>query len=435
MHTKSRNLLMTLLRAVLLTWVFFSVLGTGYSSPARAWKQTPKTAASAVSTDQASVIVATISSDATSFSSVEEVILHVTLTNPNDYSVGVLKWLTPVNGIEDPLFTVTRDGMPVDYLGMLAKRNEPTEEDYVILQPDESIVSDVILSSAYDFQASGVYQVVYSVSAENLFSGLENGTGSITSNSLDLFIEGRATPRPDQITVAAVSGANSFNASCNASMQTNLINARNAASTYANDAYTVFSNGWHGQRYTTWFGTYNSSRFNTVSNHFTAIRNAVDNANPMAFDCSCTDPGYYAYVYPDQPYNIYLCGAFWPAPLTGADSKAGVLIHEVSHFFVVASTDDYVYGQIGSQNLAISNPSLAILNADNHEYFAENTPPSTTAPQLSRALLSPTTRIRAPVPCVMQFKILAMAVRSPLLRHWLVRQLRLLPNFLLRIRA
>ena len=31
-------------------------------------------------------------------------------------------------------------------------------------------------------------------------------------------------------------------------------------------------------------------------------------------------------------------------------------------------------GQTGGRNLAISNPSAALNNADNLEYFAENTP-------------------------------------------------------------
>ncbi len=60
--------------------------------------------------------------------------------------------------------------------------------------------------------------------------------------------------------------------------------------------------------------------------------------------------------------------------MTGTDSKAGTLVHEMSHFNVVASTDDVVYGQTGAKNLAFSNPEDAIRNADSHEYFAENTP-------------------------------------------------------------
>jgi peptidyl-Lys metalloendopeptidase len=93
----------------------------------------------------------------------------------------------------------------------------------------------------------------------------------------------------------------------------------------------------------------------------------------VKFDCGCKKK-YYAYVYPNQPYNIYVCSVFWSAPMTGTDSKAGTLVHEMSHFYVVASTDDYVYGQTNAKNLAITNPNNAVDNADNHEYFAENTP-------------------------------------------------------------
>jgi peptidyl-Lys metalloendopeptidase len=76
-------------------------------------------------------------------------------------------------------------------------------------------------------------------------------------------------------------------------------------------------------------------------------------------------------VYPNQPYNVCLCNAFWSAPATGTDSKAGTLIHETSHFTVVAGTQDYVYGQSACKSLAISGPNKAINNADSHEYFAE----------------------------------------------------------------
>jgi hypothetical protein len=84
---------------------------------------------------------------------------------------------------------------------------------------------------------------------------------------------------------------------------------------------------------------------------------------------------------------IYVCSGFWNAAVTGTDSRAGTLIHEISHFTVVASTEDHVYGPSGAMNLATSNPALAVDNADNHEYFAENTPdrmvPAVTATAVS----------------------------------------------------
>ena len=71
---------------------------------------------------------------------------------------------------------------------------------------------------------------------------------------------------------------------------------------------------------------------------------------------------------------MYLCNAFWSAPSLGIDSKAGTLVHEMSHFTVVAGTSDYAYGTSACQRLASTNPKKAVNNADSHEYFAENTP-------------------------------------------------------------
>ena len=77
-------------------------------------------------------------------------------------------------------------------------------------------------------------------------------------------------------------------------------------------------------------------------------------------------------MYANQPYKVHLCGAFWSAPSVGTDSKAGTLVHETSHFTVVAGTQDYAYGQSACRSLATSSPSQAVHNADSHEYFAES---------------------------------------------------------------
>lgn len=52
-----------------------------------------------------------------------------------------------------------------------------------------------------------------------------------------------------------------------------------------------------------------------------------------------------------------MCNAFWSAPVSGTDSKGGTIVHEMSHFNVVAGTDDIVYGQSGAKSLALSNPA------------------------------------------------------------------------------
>jgi peptidyl-Lys metalloendopeptidase len=50
------------------------------------------------------------------------------------------------------------------------------------------------------------------------------------------------------------------------------------------------------------------------------------------------------------------------------------LIHEMSHFTVVAGTDDWAYGESAAAKLAKNNPTKAVDNADSHEYFAESNP-------------------------------------------------------------
>ncbi|MFY0522514.1 M35 family metallo-endopeptidase [Archangium gephyra] len=164
-----------------------------------------------------------------------------------------------------------------------------------------------------------------------------------------------------------------FSGACTSTEQSSISSAFSSARTYANNAST-YLNGITASttRYKTWFGTYSSTNVTTARNHFTNIKNALANA-AVVVDCSCND-SYYAYVYPASPYKIYVCNAFWSAPTTGTDSKAGTLVHEMSHFNVVAATDDHAYGHSAAKSLAVSSPTRALDNADNHEYFAENTP-------------------------------------------------------------
>lgn len=317
-----------------------------------------------------------ITGDQVAYAADQEVVIHVTISNPTNRPVKVLKWFTPAEDVEEPLFTVLRDGQAVSYMGAIYKRPAPTSADYISLKAGESLSRDVALSAYYDFSVTGTYTVFYNVASVELSGpkGLlpSKNTETLSSNALELKIDGRPAPLQEYVSPEAVSGTTSF-VKCTTTQQTTLVTARDEAANYSSGALNYLQAGLQGLRYTTWFGIYNSSRYNTVTAHFDSISDAMDTA-PVTFNCGCKKK-YYAYVYPNQPYIIYLCRVFWTAPMTGTDSKAGTLIHEMSHFYVVASTDDYVYGQTGAKSLAITDPDLAINNADNHEYFAENTPP------------------------------------------------------------
>lgn len=322
----------------------------------------------------------------------DDVVMKVTITNTSSTPQYVLKWHTPFNGIEDHIFTVTRDGVALPYLGRHYKRGTPTAKDYYVLKPGQSHTSTVEISSVYDMTVTGDYAVKYHAASANLFMPKSDARGLITaaaaqagdemgelsSAPVSMFVEGihaRGTVIGAPIDLKAAGTVSPMGLSfsgCTSSQSSTITSAINAAKTMSNGSVNYLNAGTQGTRYKKWFGTYTSSRYATAKSHFTAIKSAFDTKN-VVVDCSCKQ-SYYAYVYPTQPYKIYVCNAFWSAPMTGTDSKGGTLVHEMSHFNAVAATDDHAYGQSAAASLAISNPTKALDNADSHEYFAENTP-------------------------------------------------------------
>ena len=307
-----------------------------------------------------------------SFSARDDLSVTVTLTNVSGHAVKLLKWETPVNGLEEPLFSVTRDGVAVDYIGLHAKRAAPTEADYLTLAAGESLTRTVSLAGVYDLSQSGNYSLNYSAMSSH--HGVHSAPPTVSPDTVTVFVEGRANVFPQVAGERVVSAFGLSYTNCTSTQQSTVASAVSAAKSMASNSLSYLTNTTPGNtaRYKTWFGTYSSTNWSTAKSHFNNINSAFNTQN-VVVDCSCKQ-SYYAYVYPAQPYKIYVCNAFWSAPMTGTDSKGGTLVHEMSHFNVVAATDDHAYGQSAAKNLAISNPTRALDNADNHEYFAENTP-------------------------------------------------------------
>jgi peptidyl-Lys metalloendopeptidase len=299
-----------------------------------------------------------------------DVVISVTITNTARHPVMLLSWQLPSDELDGPLFRITRDNQKVGYLGPIVKRGAPQSSERIKLDPGASLTYEVELTGAYDLAADGRYAIEYAS------RGKHGDAISLASDPLYVWLEGRSAKRPAPPPPPPPPGSGiSYTGNCSASQQTALQAAVSAATTYAIQANAYLSSTPPSGtlRYTTWFGTYAPDRWNTVQSHFAAEQSAFT-TQPLTLDCKCKKSNVYAYVYPTQPYKIYLCGAFWAAPLTGTDSRAGTLIHEMSHFNVVAGTDDWAYGQTAAKALAISDPVKAVDNADSHEYFAENTP-------------------------------------------------------------
>jgi len=311
------------------------------------------------------------------------------ITNNSRDVLKVPYWQLPGASEESKLFQVYHNGKAATYLGPMIKRLAPTESDYVVFQPYETKVFSVDLSKSYDMGQTGEYTVSFASMLQGAKTGKGRNIGdasgrmaSLKSPTLKLWVDAdnalkamkgdlRAQAKPGS--GGTVVGGVTY-VGCSSTQISGAGAGVTQARAYSENAKGYLNGNNQGPRYTTWMGAYTSTRYNTVTGNFVKIDSAMDQSGgQIKINCGCNQ-NYYAYVYPTKPYEIFVCKAFWSASTSGTDSKAGTLIHEMSHFNIVAGTDDVVYGQSGAKSLAISDPNKAITNADSHEYFAENTP-------------------------------------------------------------
>lgn len=297
----------------------------------------------------------------------DAVIAQVSVTNRSASTVAVPESQLPSEDMETQQFLVLRDGEPVRYEGPHVKRGPAAADAIISIAPGATHTYDVELSRAYDLTRDGRYSVAFE-------SRTGNARTTMRSARRDVRLYGRgalATSGMADRSLSALTSQISY-ARCTTTQQTDIRAALAQAESYAINSRSYLAGGTLRDRYTWWFGAVTTANASKVLANFTAIADAFAN-KPIKVDCGCKKT-YFAYVYPNQPYTIYVCKAFWSAPLAGTDSRGGTLIHEMSHFTVVAGTNDWAYGQAAAHNLALTNVPQAISNADNHEYFAENTP-------------------------------------------------------------
>jgi len=293
------------------------------------------------------------------------------LNNPQ--SVLTPDWATNVFSISKVNGSVWPDfhGVVVKWSPSLAAKGK----DFTVIEPGQSVELTHDLSTRYDFTASG--EGTYEFHALNTFTHIDT-TGNLISlkaspnSPVSLKLSGNIAIIPlTPHSAKFVKRAKFVN--CTADQQTQINAAVPAAQKYAGDALVYLTNNTSSTpRFTTWFGLYLPTNHDLVTEHFTAISGGQ--FSTFTFDCSCTKANTFAFVNPDNYGYINLCPAFWDAPVTGTDSKGGTLVHECSHFTKNGATEDYAYGQSLCQKLAQTSPERAIMNADSHEYFAENNP-------------------------------------------------------------
>lgn len=135
-----------------------------------------------------------------------------------------------------------------------------------------------------------------------------------------------------------------------------------------------------------WFGKYSRPNAERVRATFKAIFTTIKSGrvtyacDPVSSD-GCEE-GTYAWVYDDEPYLVHICPPFFELPtmaglrpnsISGVNgTREGTIIHEVSHFRIVAATDDNCYRRDECSEMAKTDVQAAVENADSYQYFAED---------------------------------------------------------------
>ncbi|KAF8671793.1 MEROPS metallopeptidase family M35 [Rhizoctonia solani] len=262
-----------------------------------------------------------------------------------------------------------------------AKLNKP--ELFTVIAPGATVNITHSLASTYDFSGkgggAGKYKLKSSQRARTFLSIGADGTitplEATEDKIAEVAVSGRLSgPKLQPSAKGAAQASGSFQQAsgiskralvrgCNNDQINQILTAADRANNMAHGAHGFLRDGpWATRRWQEWFGGWDQNRYNLVWGHYDKIR---FNPPDFLYDCTCTDEGIYAYVViPGHFKEVYLCGAFWRAPMEGTDSKAGTIIHEASHFPEYAGTSDHAYGQGACRDLARNDPNRAAMNAE-----------------------------------------------------------------------
>lgn len=307
-----------------------------------------------------------------SYSADDKVIVKITYTNKTDQDINLLVWGTALESVVTHDFLkVVYDGEELPYIGIHAKRLPPTQSSYRLIAAGASVSGQVDLSSSYDIVAKGQYSVAYADHELTVDGQARKSQAGIVLNITEDRIA-RVFKREPII-------QSTCNATQRAQIEQALTIAERIAQTAARDLSAApIDLRPNARRYLEWFGAYTPGRYDSVSRGMSRIASALSN-NRIGFDCACDIDNrdrVFAFVFKNDPFNMNVCPVFFRVAPSGTDSRSGTIVHEISHFTVVADSDDFssALDQRGSRALAINNPSSAIRNANAFEYFAENTP-------------------------------------------------------------
>jgi len=351
-------------------------------------------------------------------------IVTVTVTNRSERPLLILMvdsaLLTDGDHLLNNVMTVsTVDGQVAAYQGRASRPLVGDRASYRAVVPGESMSSRVNLPANYDMEG-GQYSVSYT--QRYLEEGELSPDGAVPhkveSNVLTIYVNANLIQGYKILRSSVerqVSRAPGPDNTCQNTQehpeQVTINNARSTASSWSffgySDAGSLFKTTygadatgkivWRAKidndvNYTTWFGApqdtsptfpsppkvedvWDAGDFLPL--HVTkAIWARVNNTDSYSCGCSADYESLHTVAW-TEPTVTHLCSLFWTLPFStyGADNQVLTILHENAHHADAYGpyVGDYNggYGRGPAKNLAITDRSKAIMNADNYAYYVE----------------------------------------------------------------
>lgn len=324
----------------------------------------------------------------------ERLSLTIEMINRGETDLLLLAWGTPLEGLVSDCLLVLRDGVEVAYDGPLVKRGEPQAGDFVQIRAGKTVSRSVDLATAYKISGAAVYSIELRPWSAPILEADADPTPyadlSVSTRlalpqvplPIELEVDDSFSPATSGERARAQEKQHQREADTEAGMVVGAAKAptftggsateqdqtRSAHIDGYNLATRALSSLGNNAKYVEWFGAYTGTRFSAAQTVYTKIKVGME-TKTLRYDLTGAgcEPGWYAYTHKGTT-TVWMCSAFWKAPATGTNSKAGTVLHEWSH--ALANTSDIRYGQASCRELARTEPDKAVANADSFEYYA-----------------------------------------------------------------
>ena len=303
----------------------------------------------------------------------------------------LLKRNTPLEGLLSPFVTVSRNGHPLEYEGIIVHRDAPMKDEFVLVKAGETVSASINLNDAYIFNSDGDYTITYNAPLKytseesiNLQSSEVKMNEVEIDESFSLFMDNTVLlSRPEKEedleeedeqadesrnTVEIESCRSARFIGGTSAQRRHILLAHKRICLKFIRARRYATNNVHYRR---WFGRYSKSRAAIVKRILLACYNGIRRYTvTYRINHPRCKSNWNAFTYKGGR-TVYPCPAFHKKRVyclrSGAPTKEGILLHEWTHAF--GRTSDYAYGAAANKKLARTNPSRAVYNADSYEYF------------------------------------------------------------------